>query len=297
MRFPTMNDHAGIFETHRPRLEGFAYRMIGSRADACDLVQETWLRWRRVDPGIIADPGAWLLTTCARLALNQLGSARSRRETYVGPWLPDPWPDEGAADPAARAEIDDSVSIALLVALERLSAAERAAFILHETFGYSFDEIAILLERRPEACRQLASRARSALRSGRSRFPTTAAAHSRLVTAFMDAARAGEVERLRALLAEEVELHPDGGGKTVTLPEVLHGADAVAGFLVGVWRSLSNRKTRASIRLRRFNGAPGALVFADDELVAALQVVIAGGRIQRIYAHRNPDKLRWLASP
>lgn len=286
-----MTDSERIFEEHRARLEGIAYRMCGVLADAQDVVQETFLRWQRVDPRGVREPRAWLVTVCSRLAMDLMKSARSRHETYVGTWLPEPFLDERAENPAERASIDETVSVALMLALEKLSPPERAAFLLHEVFAYGFADVAAILEKSEAACRKLASRARAAIRSPELRFSATADEHRLLLDAFFQAAHSGEIENLKGLLAASVQLHSDGGGLVKTAPAVLRGAEAVTEFFVGVWRETGPTRNRLRIESRWFNGQPGILVFQDAHLVAALSAAIRAGKIFRLYALRNPEKL------
>lgn len=286
-----MDPRTRLFESHRPVLEGLAYRMLGTRADALDIVQETFLKWSQTDIDQIRDARAWLVTVCSRIALNTLQSARSRRETYVGAWLPEPLMDEGARSPDDEPQIDETVSVALMHALERLTPTERAAFLLHDVFGYSFDEIAAVLGKESAACRKLASRARARVRDARPKFAASSTEHQRLLTAFLNAARAGRVDELRSLLAEGVEFHADGGGKVETVTHVLRGPDAVSAFFLRVWGAKEAPDARYHFTLRWFNGAPGILVHEEDRLIAAVSVSIDAGVIRRIYAHRNPEKL------
>jgi RNA polymerase sigma-70 factor (ECF subfamily) len=281
-----MDPRTRLFESHRRALEGLAYRMLGTRADALDVVQETFLRWNQADIGQIREPRAWLITACSRLAINMLRSARARRELYVGTWLPEPFVGDGD-----DAQIDETVSVALMLALERLTPSERAAFLLHDAFGYGFDEIADMLGKHSAACRKLASRARTRVREARPKFAASAAEHQRLISAFVQAARAGELDALRGLLAEDVELYADGGGKAQAVAGVLRGLDVVSRFLVGVWAGLLRTTQRHSVALRWFNGCPGVLIHEDDRLATALVVSIDAGKIWRVYGHRNPDKL------
>ncbi len=277
------------FEEHRRMLEGLAYRMTGELAEAQDIVQETWLRWHRAEAGTIREPKAWLMTVCTRLALDRARSARVRRETYVGEWLPEPLVEEPGPDD--RLQIEDSVSIALMLALEKLTPAERAAFLLHDTFGYRMDEVGLILEKSEEACRKLASRARVALRAERPRFHAQPDEHRRLLSGFLAAARSGEVRELEALLAESVELHSDGGGRVTTAPGILKGPAEVAAFLTGVWERARSEGIAFEIEERWFNGGPGAVIFAGNVPVAALRLEAEPGAIHCIFAIRNPDKL------
>ena len=195
-------DKINVFELHRRTLEGLAYRMLGSLAEAKDAVQETYLKWHDVDASTLHSPRAWLITVCSRIALNQLQSARKQREIYIGEWLPEPFPDEpdeSSGDPATQIEMDDTVSVALLLALETLSPTERAAFLLHDIFDLGFDEVAQALGKSSASCRQLATRARKRIQESRPRFVTTPQEHRQLLDGFMNAARqhAGSSQPLR----------------------------------------------------------------------------------------------------
>ncbi|MCY1059544.1 RNA polymerase sigma factor SigJ [Nannocystis sp. SCPEA4] len=288
-----MDPRTRLFESHRPILEGLAYRMLGTRADALDVVQETFLKWNQVDIDQVRDPRAWLVTVCTRIGLNTLQSARSRRELYVGTWLPEPL--VAAGGPEDDLQIDETVSVALMLALERLTPPERAAFLLHDVFGHDFDEIAGILGKQSAACRKLASRARARVRDARPKFTASTAEHRRLMSAFVDAARGGRADELRGLLAESVELYADGGGKADAVAVVLHGPDAVVTFLVRVWRRLLVNTQSHRVVPTWFNGSPGVLIVEDGALATALAVSIEGGVIRRIYGHRNPDKLAVFA--
>ncbi len=286
-----MTDPTAIFESHRCHLEGLAYRMLGTLADAQDVVQETYLKWSRADHGNIRDAKAWLVTVCSRLAMDVLKSARARRESYFGTWLPEPFIDEHADTPADQLRVDDTVSFALMLALEKLSPAERAAFLLHEVFGYRFTEIAGILEKSPAACRQLAARARIAVRSARPRFKASPEEHQRLLTAFFKAAHAGDLRQLKTVLAASVELHADGGGKADTAVDVVHGAGRVIQFFVRVLARREGGQTEPEVVVRWFNGVPGILLRENGQWIVALSVAIRDQAICRIYALRNPDKL------
>lgn len=286
-----MDAKTAIFEDNRRRLEGLAYRMLGTLADARDVVQDTYLKWHDVDLGTVRDARAWLVTVCSRLALNTMKSARSRRETYVGTWLPEPFVDDRARNPADQSQIDDTVSVALLLALEKLTPPERAVFLLHEVFGYGFDEIASVLGKTSAACRKLASRARAAVRGDKPRFAVSPDEHLRLTEAFLDAARAGELNRLKALLADDAELHADGGGKVEAVAEVLRGADQVARFFARIWSEEAQAGVRTTTKPLWFNGVPGLLIYANGKLATALSLRIEAGAITGIYAVRSPDKL------
>lgn len=283
------------FEAHRGMLEGLAYRMCGVWAEAQDIVQETHIKWSSAEQARINNPRAWLVTVCSRLAMDVLKSARVQRERYVGTWLPEPVPAPGGTSTDTQAKIDDSVSMALLVAMERLSPFERAAFLLHDVFGYGFREIASITGKAEAACRKSAARARTAVRKDRPRFEVTPEKHQRLLDAFFEAVHVGEPDRLKALLAESIEFYSDGGGRVKTALEVVRGRDAVAAFFLEIWRE--NVRSRESIRIVNlwFNGTVGALLYRDRELLAAFSIEVEDSQIKSIFAQRNPDKLAGLA--
>ncbi|MBB6735642.1 RNA polymerase sigma factor SigJ [Cohnella zeiphila] len=283
-----------LFEEQRPRLQRVAYAIVGSHAEAEDCVQEAWLRLQRVkDPAEIRDLAAFLTTTVGRLALDALGSARVRREQYVGTWLPEPLVEEwDAGDPAERIALDESVSMALLVVLERLSAAERTAFLLHDVFGLSFDEVASVVNRSPAAVRKLASRARTHVEEGRPRFAPTHAEQRELVTAFAAACQEGDLEKLVSLLDPEVVWRGDGGGKVPALARTLQGSETVARALLG----FSQRAFRGG-RIAIVNGAPGLVLNDPDDVLTVISFTVDGGRIAAIDAIRNPDKLTSVPVP
>ena len=286
-----MDKPTRAFEEHRRLLEGIAYRMLGTLADAQDVVQDAWLKWSRANHDEIRDPRAWLVTACSRLALDVLKSARVRRENYYGVWLPEPFPGPSIPSAADRATVDETVSVALLLALEKLSPAERAAFLLHEVFDYSFAEVGRILAKSPAACRKLASRARASVQSEKPRFAATPDEHQRLLEAFLKAAYAGELDQLKCLFAESVELHSDGGGKVEAAARILNGAETVAQFMVGVLHHRPSAHDTAQIVFRWFNGVPGVLIYESQHLATAMTIAIRDGVIHRIYAVRNPDKL------
>ena len=281
------------FEAHRPRLLRVAYATVGSVAEAEDCVQEAWLRVQAQDPASIRDLGAWLTTTVSRLAYDTLGSARVRRERYVGPWLPEPLVEDLAAgDPADRVTLDESVSMALLVVLERLSPAERTAFLLHDVFGLAFEEVADVVGRTPAAVRQLASRARRHVKDGQPRFPPTLAQQRRLVAAFADACGGGDLERLAALLDPGVVWRSDGGGKVSAARPAKPGARNVARWLI----ALARRPPR-SLRMVMVNGAPGLVMRDGDGVLTVIAFTIDADRITAMDVMRNPDKLTTVPDP
>jgi len=284
-----MDTSTRIFEEHRRLLEGLAYRMLGTLADAKDVVQETYLRWSSISTETIQNPKAWLTTVCSRIALDTMKSARAQRETYYGTWLPEPYIDEDVTDPGEYAAIDDSVSVALMVILEKLSPAERATFILHEVFAHSFGEISEILGKTEPSCRKLASRARGRIQSEHSRFQASKAEHDRLLKAFVEAATSGNFANLNSILLNGVELYSDGGGKAQAVKDILVGSEKVTRFFAGVWRNCSERLIEFAPHY--YNGTPGLLIYQEGALVTAISISIEDGAISRIYAIRNPDKL------
>ncbi len=296
----TTTDPAATFEPYRRPLLGLAYRMLGSMAEAEDAVQETYLRWHAAERALVDDPRAFLMATTTRICLDVLKSARVRREAYVGPWLPEPVTDTAALAPDAQTELAEDLSVALLLALDRLSPLERAAFLLHDVFDYSFAQVGDALGRNQDACRQLASRARARVRAGR---PDTAVPargsseldpkHAELMSAFLGAARSGDVASLTRLLASDVRLIADGGGKVPSALNVIEGAERVAAFLVGVTRK--GWTDEMTIRLGTINGLPGAMLDGASGLVQTNAMEIDGNLVKAIYIVRNPDKLKHLA--
>jgi RNA polymerase sigma-70 factor (ECF subfamily) len=282
---PSIADDRAL-EEHRRALVGLGYRMLGSFAEAEDVAQEALLRLHRAEPPP-THPRAWLAQVATRLCLDRLGAARVRREAYVGPWLPDFL--VGDADPAADAETAESVSLALLVVLETLTPAERASFILHDAFGYSYQELAEALGRSEAACRQLVSRARRHVQARRPRFQADRDEQLRVTQAFLAAAGAGEMEPLMALLADDVVLRADSGGKRPSPRRPLHGPADVARFLLGLQRKYA---AGASFEPLWVNGGPGLLARMDGEADSLIAVDVAEGRVTAVHILREPDKLR-----
>jgi RNA polymerase sigma-70 factor (ECF subfamily) len=295
-------DPAASFEPHRRRLLGLAYRMLGSMADAEDAVQETYLRWHATNRGKVLEPRAFLMTTTTRICLDMLTSARARREEYVGPWLPEPVLDTAALAPDSHTELADDLSIALLLTLDRLSPLERAAFLLHDVFDFSFSEVAAALDRSEAACRQLAARARAHVRDVRPRGATAPRTdsseidtkHAQLMSAFVAATQSGDVNRLMQFLAREVRVVTDGGGKVQAALNVLEGADHAARFLVGATRK--GWRDDYTLRFATVNGLPGIIIESPDGPVQTNAFEIDGDVIHALYIVRNPDKLRHLAT-
>ena len=283
-------------EELRPRAFAIAYRMFGSVGEAEDVVQEAMLRLHRaLERGEqISSPRSWLATVVTRLSIDELRSARARRESYVGDWLPEPLVTDSDDEPAERAEMSDSLSLAFLVLLESLTPEQRAVFLLHDVFDYSYDEVAEIVEKRPDAVRQTAVRARREIDERRPRFEASREQREELADRFFAAAQEGEVADLEALLAADVVLQGDGGGKAPALARSLFGANRVARTLVNWWKA-GARIGGIEWRRVNINGQPGALSYdADGHLVSALTLDVADGQIQAIRGVVNPDKLRHL---
>jgi RNA polymerase sigma-70 factor (ECF subfamily) len=284
--------------TLRRHAFGVAYRMLGSVSEAEDVAQETLLRLTRQDARI-EEPSAWVTTVATRLSINVLKSARVRREAYVGPWLPEPVLEDLAPGPDAKAELADSLSLALLVLLERLNPVERAAFLLREVFGYGYAEIATIIEQTEVNSRQLVTRARKHVEAGRPRFDADEGARDALLARFLVAADEGDLKALEALLAQDAVLYADHGGKATAPPEPLVGAGPIARFLAMV-AALPHADLER--QLVRVNGQPGRVVRGPAEgpgptelrVWSVLTVDIVDGRIQAIRVVRNPDKLQHL---
>jgi RNA polymerase sigma-70 factor (ECF subfamily) len=282
---------AAAFEPHRRALTGLAYRMLGSVSDAEDVVQDAFLRWHAASRADVAEPRAYLMRVVTRLCLDVLKSARARRETYVGPWLPEPVLDAAAVQPDTAGELAEDISVALLLALERLSPAERAAFLLHDVFDRDFTEIAATLGRSETACRQLASRARAHVRASPRRFAADPAEGQRLAAAFMLAAQTGDVRALTGLLAEDATLHSDGGGVRIAALNVIRGADRIARFTVGVVRK---GEITMDVEPALMNGLPGFVLTDSRGDVRTVAFEVADGMLSAIYLVANPNKLKHL---
>ena len=291
-----MDDDAAVSE--RGALLGLCYRMLGSLTDAEDAVQETYARWLRLsdaERGGIQNPKAWLMKAASRVCLDMLGSARARREQYWGEWLPEPVPngglwtsqsDDGSADPSDRVSLDESVSMAVLVVLESMTPAERVAFVLHDVFQYSFAEVGEIVGRSPEATRQLASTARRRIRDER-RSPVDAAAHAAVVRSFKHAWETGDVEALVGLLDPNAVAIGDGGGIVTAIKRPLVGVD----WIVKGFTQLGKDQPEFQLHETIVNGEAGLMLMAGDELLAVVSLAVSEGRIQRIWAMRNPEKL------
>ncbi|ABS63340.1 RNA polymerase, sigma-24 subunit, ECF subfamily [Parvibaculum lavamentivorans DS-1] len=280
------------FERHRGRAFAVAYRILGSASDAEDAVQEAWLRWRGTDTAGIRNPEAWLVTAVARLAIDQLRTARARRETYVGPWLPEPIVTaarESEPTPEDRLALADDISIALLHVLERLAPEERAAFLLHDAFDYDYGELAALLGKSEAACRQTVSRARRRVQETHPRFDTSAREHARLAAAFSAAISSADPKALLDCFTEDVVLLSDGGGKALAALNPIYGADHVMRFLLGILRK---RPDGFRLEPAIVNGLPGFIAYDDTGVHSTLGFAVIDGKISALYMMRNPDKLQ-----
>ncbi|WIX99252.1 RNA polymerase sigma factor SigJ [Amycolatopsis mongoliensis] len=275
----------------RRRLINLAYRLLGSLAEAEDAVQEAYARWfalSRPQRDAIESPGAWLTTVTGRICLNLLGSARARRETYVGEWIPEPVPESPAGDPADRVTLDESVSMAFLVVLESMTPAERVAFILHDVFCHSFAEVAEIVGRTQAACRQLASSARRRVRASQG-LPTPAARQAGIVREFKRAWEAKDIDALIGLLDPGATATADGGGLAATFLHPIEGGERVA----RAWIELAGRRPGTMTFLERtVNGRPGLVARQDGVVVTVFAFEVAGDRIRHIWVVRNPEKLR-----
>jgi RNA polymerase sigma-70 factor (ECF subfamily) len=279
-------DAAGSFDPLRQKLTRLAYRMLGSVAEAEDVVQDAFLRWLDADRDAVREPEAFLRRVVTRLCLDVLKSARRRRETYVGEWLPEPIVD------ATADEVED-VTLPLMLALERLSPLERAAFLLHDVFGASFDEIAETIGRDAATCRQLASRARTHVRAERPRFPVSKESGLAIAAAFFTASRHGDMTALRALLAADVTIHSDGGGKRPAATAPIVGIEDVLRLQAALAQIFARSMSRL-VRYALIDGLPGFVTVEAGETLQTTAIEIVGGRIAGIYVVRNPDKLRHL---
>jgi RNA polymerase sigma-70 factor (ECF subfamily) len=287
MASPHSEDAAEIFDPLRPKLTRIAYRMLGSVAEAEDVVQDAFLRWLAADRGAVREPEAFLRRVVTRLSLDVLKSARRQRETYVGPWLP---------EPTIEPEDDDveDVTLPLMMALERLSPLERAAFLLHDVFGVSFDEVSETIGRDPATCRQLASRARTHVRAERPRFPVAPQRGLEIAEAFFAASRSGDMSQLQSMLAADVTVHADGGGKRSAALAPIVGLAEVMQFHTMLAPVFAEKPSRI-VRYAMINGLPGFVTVEGDGTLQTTALEIVGDKVVGIYIVRNPDKLRHLS--
>jgi RNA polymerase sigma factor (sigma-70 family) len=291
-----------VFEEHRSLLNGVAYRVLGTAADAEDVVQEAWLRWARVAPGGVDNPRAYLVTVVSRLAIDRLRRAGARRESYVGEWLPEPVSD--LPDAAERAELADSVEFALMVVLETLSPLERAVFVLHEAFQLPYAQIAQVIGRSEDATRQLARRARDHVRQRRPRFEADRAKRRRITERFLQACLEGDLDGLKGMLADDATMVSDGGGKARAPLRVMRGSAKVSRFLGAISQERNiarflasagrDTMTRLNTEVTEVNGGPAAVVSAEGEPVLLLALDVFEDRVQHVYLLANPEKMSRL---
>lgn len=282
-------DPTATFEAHRPALIGAAYRILGSRVEAEDVVQEAWIRWSGTDHDQVEQPRAFLLTVTTRLALNRVRQLSTRRETYVGPWLPEPVSTDPHGDGAQAAQLADEVSMAMLIVLESLSPLERAAFVLTEVFGMAAPEVGEALDRSPAAVRQLVHRARSHVQARRPRQLVDAAQHRDVTQRFLAAAAGGDLDELMGLLAPDLELVTDGGGVKRAALRPIRGAEKVLRWFVGVMSKPEAAETEFA--LRRVNGEDAIVTSTPEGIDSVLFLTVEDGQIIAVHVVRNPEKL------
>jgi RNA polymerase sigma-70 factor (TIGR02957 family) len=287
-----MDDATLTFDSHRRRLQGIAYRMLGSVAEAEEVVQDAWLRWHEADEAGFDSAEAWLVTVVTRLSIDRLRAAKVQREHYIGAWMPEPTLTESPDTPEESLERADNISVAFLAVLERLAPEARAAFLMREVFDADYEEVARTLGKSEAACRQLVHRAKAQVLEARPRYQVSRETHQRLLRAFADAAARGSMQDLKALMAEDVELIGDGGGKVQSFSKVLRGSQRLAQLYFALWRRMG---AAVRMELAEINGEPGLLRFVDGQLESAQTFEIEGERIVRIRAQRNPDKLARIA--
>lgn len=289
------------FQRHRPRLFGLAYRMLGQRAEAEDLVQEVWLRWHDCEHAAIAQPEAWLVATATRLAIDRLRRLRVEREHYAGFWLPEPlvqpWSESAAPSSEELLERAHDVSTALLFVLEQLTPEERAAFLLREVFDADYGELALALGRSEAACRQLVHRARVHVKAGRPRFDAPAEAHAELLRRFAQAVQGGDFAQIQALFAPDAALISDGGGKVPSFGRVLETGRRLALLYFATTRRVRREGQLQRLHLVRVNGLPGLLRSVDGRVESVQTLLLENGLVRRVYILRNPDKLAGVAVP
>ncbi|MET0350801.1 MAG: RNA polymerase sigma-70 factor [Rhizobacter sp.] len=277
------------FETHRRRLQSVAYRMLGTRDDAEDVVQDVWLRWRDADHATIASDEAWLVSVTTRASIDRLRALKVQRAAYPGIWLPEPLVAPLEDQPDLLAERADDLSMALLVVLERLGPEERAAFLLRQVFDHDYPDIARVLGKTEAAVRQLVHRAKDRVTAEQPRFEVPPEEHRAQLQRFATAARTGDIGQIAALFAPDVTMRGDGGGRVPSVPKVLVGADRIARLFHVVARRLGDRLTYT---MAMVNGAPGLVRYLDGQLETVFSIVTSADGVRAIYAVRNPDKLR-----
>jgi RNA polymerase sigma-70 factor, ECF subfamily len=277
------------FEPNRGRLFGIAYRMLGSRAEAEDVVQDAYVRWHQSDRAAIRNPEAWLVTATTRLSIDRLRALKTEREAYVGPWLPEPMMHDSPPPPDRTVELASDVSMAFLVLLETLGPEERAAFLLHDVFDFDYGEIASMLDKSEDACRQIVHRARTRVRGSRKRFEVTEAAKAKLLRTFTEALNARDQQTLLTLFAPDATWTSDGGGRAAAAPRPLVGADQITKTVLGFSERL--RREHATFELVEVNGETGLCIRFNGRIAGLLTIESDGERIQSVYAVVNPEKL------
>jgi RNA polymerase sigma-70 factor (ECF subfamily) len=292
-----MDDKTRFFNRLRPRLQAIAYRMLGTVADAEEVVQDVWLRWHEAEQDALDSAEAWLVTVTTRLAIDRLRTAKVQRAHYTGFWLPEPQltPEDSPASPEQVLERADDISMAFLALLERLAPEARAAFLLREVFDADYADVARALGKSEAACRQIVSRAKAQLKEGRVRQAVSPDTHYKLLSGFAEAARRGDFATLQALLAEDAELISDGGGKVPSFGKVLAGSARIAQLYLATWLRASKGELSLHMELVQLNGQWGLLRFVNGQLESAQSFESDGARITRIHTQRNPDKLRRIA--
>ncbi|MYM96922.1 RNA polymerase sigma-70 factor [Duganella vulcania] len=279
------------FAALRPRLFSIAYRMLGTRADAEDVMQDAWLRWHGSDQQAVQSAEAWLVTVTTRLAIDRLRGRMAERESYVGWWLPEPIVELDEHTPESSAELASEVSMAFLWVLERLSPEERAAFLMRQVFEHDYADIAGMLGKSESACRQMVHRAQERVQQQKPRFEVPKEQHRELLVRFMEAAKVGDRAAMKAMMDGDVQLVADGGGKVRAFTHILHGAGRVAGIY---WALENENPNRVVYRPARVNGTPGLVRYVDGKLESAQSFQVEDGRITAIFIMRNPDKLTAL---
>jgi RNA polymerase sigma-70 factor (ECF subfamily) len=288
-----MDSASDTFEPHRKRLWGIAYRMLGSRADADDMVQETWLRWQRAGNDDIRVPEAWLVRATTRLCIDRLRQRRAERVDYVGPWLPEPLIDESAPPPDRASELASDLSVAFLALLERLAPEERAAFLLHEVFDSGYGDIAQIIGKSEASCRQIVSRAKKRVRAGKPRVEVSNAARGDLLSRLVRAIQEQDRSALVQLVSKDVTWTSDGGGKTKAAKKVIRGAQRVARFATGVF---SRHLEQLEFRMATVNDEAGLEIFSGGRPLAIVTIRTDGHRILDVFSILNPDKLHSFAT-
>ena len=290
----TAPDRTQIFEHHRAKLRGVAYRMLGSRSDAEDIVQDAYLRWHRADTSEIRSPEAWLVTVVTRLSIDRLRQAKLERESYVGPWLPEPLVETEAPPADVATELASSLSVAFLVVLERLAPEERAAFLLHEVFESGYDEIAQILGKSEAACRQIVTRARKRVHEERPRVQVSEAARTTLLNRFVQAIMTNDKDLMMDVLAKDVAWVSDGGGKARAALKPVLGNDAVTRFALSV---IGRRAHEGTFQHVTVNGEAGLALYFESQLMAVLSIRTDGARILDVFSTLNPEKLSQIGVP